>query len=740
MYIKLVLRSARRSLSDYALYLVTMTICVTLFYAFLSLSSRYYHPNIGTYYDLTFLSDGLRLAVCAVTLLLLFLIRFVDRYMLTRRQKEMALQTLMGMEQRTVGWLFLAETLLMGALALAGGILLGALCSQLITAQLYRAYGLAYHVTWMLYPDTIGLTVGFFALSLLAVGLVNMRTIRRLPIITMLKAERLNDKPLAHSRFLPVVTVLYALLLLAMLWTGVWQMHLFFDRRMAWPLYLMFGGNILLPAAALGLCLGKLIRRKHYPFQRFIQHLTLLAILNTGCMASVPKLREVYYLALSDGALNQYLLFTLAHLIFIICGVMFLLSTYLTAWKERSPEIKYHQLNLFFFGQVLSKLTTTSRSMTLICLTLTLAIFLFALAPALTSWAEGYLEVRSLYAVQINSRYNQVYDEADLPRDDYALVSQFLQDEQIAVTFDRTFNLYLPEREDFHARVKWQFPVAALSLSDYNALRDMLGYGPITLADGQFTTHWQTIATAADRDAFLQEHPRAQTDAGELTLAAEASHEEPMGETLFNSYTDVVYIFPDAVCQELLPVMRNRYLQTAEPIPYDAALALEQAFSRVYPEGSTNGPTYAIRTRTRQVNDSLASNFVLQSLLTYGAVVLLVFCLTMLALQQLLDAGQHRYRFSVLRKLGVDEKTIDQLIFKQLAVWFGLPIGLAVLISLIAIVYFLQTISAQIAAYIGLANLLGQLLGILGILTLLLICYFVTTWLLFKRSLAADRL
>ena len=44
MYIKLVLRSARRSLSDYALYLVTMTICVTLFYAFLSLSSRYYHP------------------------------------------------------------------------------------------------------------------------------------------------------------------------------------------------------------------------------------------------------------------------------------------------------------------------------------------------------------------------------------------------------------------------------------------------------------------------------------------------------------------------------------------------------------------------------------------------------------------------------------------------------------------------------------------------------------------------
>lgn len=740
MYIKLILRSVRRSLSDYALYLMTMTICVTLFYAFLSLSSSHYRPAIGTAYDLSFLSDGMRLAVCVVTLLLLFLIRFVDRYMITRRQKEMALQTLMGMEQRTVGWLFLAETLLMGVLAILLGILLGALCSQLITAQLYAVYDLDYHFSWMLYPDTILLTVGFFTLSFLAVGLGNMRTIRHRSIIAMLRAERLNDKPLCQSRFLPIITLLYALLLLVMVWTGSVQRQLFFDQRMDWPLHLMYNGNIVLPAAAFSLCLLALIRRKQYPFPRFVKHLTLLAILNAGLMASVPKLREVYYLSLSSGTLDQYLFFTLAHLIVIICGVMFLLATFLAAWKERSPEVKYHQLNLFFFGQLLSKLNTTSKSMTLICLTLTLAIFLSALTPALTSWAEGYLDVRSLYAVQINSHYNNVYDIAALPKEDYPLVSQFLQDAQIATTFDHTVNLYLPQREDFHDRVKWQFPVAALSLSDYNALREMLGYAPINLADGQFTTHWQTIATEADRDAFLQEHRRIQTDYGELTLTSDAYHEEPMGETLFNSYTDVVYIFPDAVCQALLPVMRNRYLQTAEPIPYDTALALEQSFSSAYPEESTDGPTYFIRTHTRQVNDSLCVNFLLRSMLTYGAVVLMVICLTMLALQQLLDADQYRYRFSVLRQLGVEEKTIDQLILKQLAVWFGLPIGLALIISLIAVVYFLQTISAQITAYIGLGNLLGQLFSILGILVLLLVCYFVMTWLLFKRSLAADRL
>ena len=64
---------------------------------------------------------------------------------------------------------------------------------------------------------------------------------------------------------------------------------------------------------------------------------------------------------------------------------------------------------------MISKLRTTSKTMTLTSITLVLAIFLFAAAPVLVGWAEGYLDVRSVYDVQIYSRYNDVYDEADLP-------------------------------------------------------------------------------------------------------------------------------------------------------------------------------------------------------------------------------------------------------------------------------------------------------------------------------------
>lgn len=147
MYAKLIFRNAKRSSKDYLVYVVTMTICVMLFYAFLSITSKYYHPDVGTEYEFTLVSDGLKMGVFAVTLLLLFLIRHVNNYMLRRKQKEFAIQSVMGMEQRTVAWLFFTETFFMGAISILIGILLGVFCSQFITGMLLSAYGKAYKLS-----------------------------------------------------------------------------------------------------------------------------------------------------------------------------------------------------------------------------------------------------------------------------------------------------------------------------------------------------------------------------------------------------------------------------------------------------------------------------------------------------------------------------------------------------------------------------------------------------------------
>ena len=429
-------------------------------------------------------------------------------------------------------------------------------------------------------------------------------------------------------------------------------------------------------------------------------------------------------------------MFVLVDLIFFICSLIYLASSFIAYWKEKSPEHRYKGENLFFFGQVLSKLNTTSKTMTLISVTLVLAMFLFIAAPILTGWASGYLDIRSMYDVQIYTRYNDVYDEKNLPHDDYEIVTEYLTEHGIEADYDCTFSLYLPEKEDFHNRVKYDFPVVAISLSDYNRVREMLGYEPVSLSENEFTTQWQTIATEEERDSFLKENTSVMTDAGELILSGQPYYEEAIGETAYNSYTDVLYVFPDSVCEKLLPVMRNRYITTSESISYENARELEQTFSDEYPEDTDTGVSYGIRLSTLQINSTKANNFVLQATMLYGAVVLMVICLTILSLQQLLDAGKYKYRFGVLRKLGVEEEKIGRLVLKQLSVWFGLPILVAVIVATVVIAYFIQTVSAEISAYIGFETLALQMGMIAAILVLLLICYFISTWILFKRSIS----
>ena len=735
MYAKLVLRNARRSIQDYLVYILTMTICVTLFYSFLSISSSYYNPDIGAEYDFTMLSDGMKLAICAVTLFLLFLIRFVNNYMLRRRQREFALQSIMGMEQRTIGRLFFAETFLMGLVSIAAGIFLGVFCSQFITAMLLTSYGKQYEITWTLFPDTVLLTVAFFVLSFLVVGLSNTRAIRKMKIIDMLTADRENGPELRKSRWIWMLTFLFEVFSIWMCITGVQKVLFYWDSRFALPVQLMFWGNILFPAISLLWPVLWALRRKKGGFPVLLSGLLISAFLNTLVAASVPVLNSRYFLGLGGGAVNQYLLFVLVDLIFLICALLYLVSSFIVAWKEGAPEHRYKDENLFFFGQIISKLSTTSKTMSLTCVTLVLAIILFIAAPVLVGWASGYLDARSMYDVQIYSRYNDVYEEANLPQDDYDTVTDYLTDHSIETAYDCTFSLYLPNRADFHNRVKYDFPVVAIALSDYNTIREMLGYEPIFLADDEFTTQWQAIATTDERDSFLRDHTQVQTDAGTLTLAEQSYYEDAIGQTAYNSYTNVLFVFPDSVCAQLLPVMRNRYITTTDAISYDNARELEQVFTEQYPELADTGVAYSIRLSTLQINSTRAGNFVLQAAMLYGAVVLMVICLTVLSLQQLLDAGQYRYRFSVLRKLGVEERNIRKLVLKQLGVWFGLPIVVAIGVSTVVIVYFLQTISAEISAYIGIDTLLLQIGTTVSILLILLVGYFVSTWILFRRSI-----
>ena len=82
----------------------------------------------------------------------------------------------------------------------------------------------------------------------------------------------------------------------------------------------------------------------------------------------------------------------------------------------------------------------------------------------------------------------------------------------------------------------------------------------------------------------------------------------------------------------------------------------------------------------------------------------------------------------------MEEGRIGRLVLRQLGVWFGLPIAVAILVSMVVIAYFLQTVSAEIAAYIGFRHPDGTDRCDGGDPdTAADLLFSLSTWLLFKR-------
>lgn len=740
MYTKLIFKNAKRSGKDYLIYIVTMTLCVTLFYAFLSISSTHYHPTIGAEYNISLLAGGMKLAICGISLLLLFLIHYVNRFMLRKKQSEFAVEATLGMEQKTIGLLFFGETFFLLIFSVSVGILLGMIVSQVITAMLLASFGEPYAFSWSFFPDTVLLTVGFFVICQILVGVGNVRILNKSRIIELMTANRQNEKPLHKSSWMPMICIIYGIMLLWMLEVGAVKYHFYVDPRHPLPVKLMYWGNVLFPALTLLWAIAGAVLHRKIGFSRYLCGLLAGAVLTAIPIFSIAELEKAYFLGFDAPTLNQYLLFGVADILFIISAVMYLSNAALLYWKESKVSRKYHNTSLFLFGQLSSKLATNTKTMTIICVTLTFSICLFVIAPVLTGWSLGYLDSRAVYDIQISSRYNDVYEVENLPDTDYGEITAFIEQNNIAIKDDLTFSEYLPQKSDFHQRVKYDFPPLAIALKDYNAVRKMLGYEPIILQTDEFATHWHHAAEEKDIENYIAEHTLLETDAGTLKLSENAVFQEPVGESIYNLYTDVVYIIPDEIAQVLLPVQSNRFVMTQYPLPFKTAEMLEQLLGRSYPEDpdKDNLAGYSTTVRTTEVNRIIALNFILKASLIYGAIVLMVMCLTVLALQQLLDAEKNNYRFSVLRKMGVEEKDLHTLVLKQLGVWFGMPITAAIVVAMIVIGYFLQSVSAEISAYIGCGALMRQIGIIVGIFALLLSCYFLSTWLLFQRSIRSN--
>ena len=168
MYAKLALRNVKRSLGDYAVYVLTLILSITLIFAY---NSLLFSDAIASFNKLMGQMMSILLCVTIMVVLILgWLISYITRFIFEQRSREFACYMTMGMERRTMSRLFLTEQLIIGISTLFVGIVLGNFFYLVLSQVIFRMFDKSYYMDLSFQLPAVGLTVLcffiMFALSL----------------------------------------------------------------------------------------------------------------------------------------------------------------------------------------------------------------------------------------------------------------------------------------------------------------------------------------------------------------------------------------------------------------------------------------------------------------------------------------------------------------------------------------------------------------------------------------------
>lgn len=194
MLCKLAWGNVRRAGRDYLVYLLTLTLGVTVFYAFNTVSMQVDIAGIkeeglselmgSMLGDLTYFLAGV----------MAFLMVYANNFIMKRRKKEFGLYQVLGMGRGRVATIMALETVIVSVVAFVAGIVLGVGLSQLMTfftALLFKTQIANFHFFFSVHA--FNLTLACMLVMFVLTLLLNLRAVRRTKLIELMGAERRNE-------------------------------------------------------------------------------------------------------------------------------------------------------------------------------------------------------------------------------------------------------------------------------------------------------------------------------------------------------------------------------------------------------------------------------------------------------------------------------------------------------------------------------------------------------------------
>lgn len=194
MLCKLAWGNVRRAGRDYLVYLLTLTLGVTVFYAFNTISMQVDIAGIDEEGLARVMGSMLGYLTYFLAGVMAFLMVYANNFIMKRRKKEFGLYQVLGMGRGRVATIMALETVIVSVVAFAAGIVLGVGLSQLMTfftASLFKTQIANFHFFFSVHA--FNLTLACMLVMFVLTLLLNLRAVRRTKLIELMGAERRNE-------------------------------------------------------------------------------------------------------------------------------------------------------------------------------------------------------------------------------------------------------------------------------------------------------------------------------------------------------------------------------------------------------------------------------------------------------------------------------------------------------------------------------------------------------------------
>lgn len=409
---------------------------------------------------------------------------------------------------------------------------------------------------------------------------------------------------------------------------------------------------------------------------------------------------------------------------------------------QRSKNIYLKNLNIFIVRQISSKFNTNFLSMSLICLMLFITTVMLSSGLGFKNTMEQGVKKNTPFDASIEIYYssdsvsqaNELTQVVNNQLSKYTNKSYIAQYQLNDVSMRKMLLPYVPNTMKKAIDNSYNDYCMAVSISQYNKMRELEGQKPINLANNDVLVLSNVQKFEGPINDFIKNNGKIDINGTEYKV----QNDKAIEDSLYSSgmaINTITLVVPDKIVQNLIPytgyININYTGSNTEKKTQESNIeAIFDKLNREKPDGYI-GNGY---TRTQLYEQSLGLSAIVIYLSIYLGIVFLIASAAVLALQQLSEASDSINRYKALRKIGVTDKMINKSIFIQTLIYFGAPLALAIVHSIVAIYVVNDFISA-----LGSTNIIISALIILVFILLIYSGYFYATYTSYKKIIKNNK-